>query len=140
MHERLLKKLQFIGITGKAWKWFEAYLRPCYQCVKTGDSYSGQCNFLSGVSQGSGVLGPLLFVIFINDLPECINSAIPFIFADDTKCLHIIRSTEDTKKLQVDTNNASNWSRLRRTCFSMNQKIFTFVFIIKLQQIFQLTP
>ena len=43
-------------------------------------------------------------------VPECINSATPFIFADDTKRLHIIRSTEDTKKLQVDINSVSNWS------------------------------
>ena len=98
-----------IGITGKAWKWFEGYLKPHYQCVKIGDSYPELCNVLSGVPQGS-VLGFLLFVIFINDLPECIQSAIPFIFADDTKCLHVIRSTEDTKKLQADINNASNWS------------------------------
>ena len=51
-HERLLKKLQSIGITGKAWKWFEAYLWPRYQCVKIGDSYSEQCNILSGIPQG----------------------------------------------------------------------------------------
>ena len=87
------------------WSLFKA----SYHCVKIGDSYSELCNVLSGVPQGS-VLGPLLFVIFINDLPECIQSAIPFIFADDTKCLHVIRSTEDTKKLQADINNASNWS------------------------------
>ena len=121
-HERLLKKLHSIGIFGKAWKWFEAYLRPRYQCVKIGDSYSEQCNVLSGVPQGS-VLGPLLFVIFINDLPECINSAIPFIFADDTKCLHIIRSTEDTRKLQVDINNAYDWS-ITSDLFFNESKIF----------------
>ena len=61
---------------------------------------------LSGVPQGS-VPGPLLFVIFINDL---IHSAIPFIFADDTKCLLAIKSTSDSDKLQQDINNISTWS------------------------------
>ena len=64
---------------------------------------------LSGVPQGS-VLGPLLFVIFINDLPEHVNSAIPFVFADDTKCLLSIRSTDDVSKLQSDVNGAAVWS------------------------------
>ena len=56
-------KLQSIGTTGSAWKWFEAYLKPHYQCVKIGDSYSELCNVLSGVPQGS-LLVPLLFIIY----------------------------------------------------------------------------
>ena len=46
-HKHLLMKLQSIGITGNVWKWFEAYLKPRYQCVKIGDSYSELCNVLS---------------------------------------------------------------------------------------------
>ena len=108
-HDRLLQKLWAVGITGTVWKWFQAYLKQRYQRVKVGDSFSDLCNVLSGVPQGS-VLGPLLFVIFINDLPEHIQFAIPFIFADDTKCLCKIRSSDDTEKLQTDINNAFIWS------------------------------
>ena len=71
-----------------------------------------------------------MFVIFINDLPECINSATPFIFADDTKCQHIIRSTEDTKKLQPHINNASNWS-ITSDLFFNESKFFHFRFYYK---------
>ena len=128
-------KLQSIG-TGNAWKWFEAYLKPRYQCVKIGDSYSELCNIISGVPQGS-VLGSLLFVIFINDLPNCIRSAIPFIFADDTKCLHVIRSTEDTYNLILIMLPAG---APHQTYSSMNQNLFTFAFIQQPQQIIQLIP
>ncbi len=60
---------------------------------------------MSGVPQGS-ILGPLLF---INDLPECISSADPYLFADDTKLVKCITSTEDQLELQTDINQLSSW-------------------------------
>jgi len=61
------------------------------------------------VLQGS-VLGPLSVVIFINDLPDFIQFATPFIYADDTKHLQAIRFNDDTIKLQSDINSATHWS------------------------------
>ena len=98
-HNGLLNKLYSIGITGNLWKWLQKYLLHRLQCVRVGDSLSHFCAVRSGVPQGS-VLGPLLFIIFINDLPEHVNSAIPFVFADNTKCLLSIRCTDDVSKLQ----------------------------------------
>ena len=108
-HSRLLTKLKSIGITGKLWLWLEAYLSDCYQRVRVGNSISEFCNVLSGVPQGS-ILGPLLFAIYINDLPESVNSSILYLFADDTKCLKSINSPEDVVKFQSDIHNISYWS------------------------------
>jgi len=109
-HNGLLNKLYSIGITGKLWMWLHEYLLQRSQCVRIGSSLSTFCNVLSGVPQGS-VLGPLLLVIFINDLPQHINSATPFVFADDSKCLLAIRSTDDIDELQSDVNSTAMWSQ-----------------------------
>jgi len=108
-HNRLLQKLQTIGVTGNLWNWLRSYLTNRFQSVRIGNYSSDLCHVLSGVPQGS-VLGPLLFIVFINDLPECILSSIPFLFADDTKCLQIINSSNDINHLQEDINNVSCWS------------------------------
>ena len=88
----------------------DSYLKHRYQSVRIGASNSTLCKLLSDVPQGS-VLGPLLFVIFIDDFPHCIHSATAFIFADDTKCLLAIKSTSDSDKLQHDINDISIWSQ-----------------------------
>ncbi len=63
---------------------------------------------LSGIPQGS-VLGPLLFVIYINELPKTVKSTI-YLFADDTKIFRSINNQEDTKILQEDLDKLQEWS------------------------------
>ena len=62
----------------------------------------------SGIPQGS-VLGPILFVLFINDLPDLVNSSI-YLFADDTKIFNKIQTIQDATILQDDLNILSDWS------------------------------
>ena len=93
------------------------YLTNKIQHVCIDGSNSSLQPVLSGVPQGS-ILGPLLFLIFINDLPQCILHSIPLLFADDTKCLCPISSPLDCQLLQSDLNNLSYWSSKWKLLFN----------------------
>ena len=82
-HKILLRKLASYGIDHRALKWFDSYLSDRQQkCVVNGE-LSGARAVTCGVLQGS-LIGPLLFLIYINDLPNCLSKALPRMYADDT--------------------------------------------------------
>ena len=108
-HRRLLKKLNAYGIRGLTLDWIKSFLSDRHQYVKVNDKLSKEGKVLSGVPQGS-VLGPLLFVMYINDLPEVTNSDM-YLFADDTKLVEEINSAEDAIRLQLDIDAMERWSK-----------------------------
>ena len=107
-HMELLYKLRLFGITGNLWGWFQQYLLGRYHCVGINNHLSDYLPVLSGVPQGS-ILGPLLFVIYINDLPQSIKDSLVFLFADDAKCFRQISSSFDSFLLQSDIHHLEAW-------------------------------
>ena len=107
-HRRLLYKLEAYGIKGNLQRWISAFLRDRSQVVLVNGIASKSVPVLSGIPQGS-VLGPLLFVIYINDLPENVNSDV-YLFADDTKILRQVSSADDAINLQNDLDSLMRWS------------------------------
>ena len=108
-HRRLMSKLESYGISGNVQKWILSFLSGRTQTVVVNHNDSTPAHVISGIPQGS-VLGPLLFVIYINDLPDEITSHI-YLFADDTKLSRRVQSKNDAKDLQKDLNLLEAWSK-----------------------------
>ena len=104
-HERLLVKLESYRITGNVLQWIRHFLANRTQKVRVGSECSQSKEVLSGIPQGS-ILGPVLFTIYINDLPDCINSTCK-IFADDTK---LYNTTGQGDVIQADLDSLLEWS------------------------------
>jgi len=108
-HSKLLAKLANYGISGNLWNWFSNYLYNRFQHVKVCNTISDPLPVLSGVPQGS-ILGPLLFLIYINDLTLATQFSNLFLFADDTKLFKTILHPPDHTKLQQDLDQLYTWS------------------------------
>ena len=108
-HNRLIAKLdRMAGVRGRVLEWIKAYLQGRWQRVKVRGAVSNLARVTSGVPHGS-VLGPLLFLIYINDLPEGIKSFISM-FADDAKILKRVVREENCRELQRDLDRLNQWS------------------------------
>ena len=82
-HKELISKLESFGFVDNSIAWFTNYLSNRSQVVSLGTNLSSPLAVLNGVPQGS-ILGPVLFTLYINDLPSCINFSNVIMYADDT--------------------------------------------------------
>ena len=108
-HARLLHKLEWYGVRGKANRWVQNFLTDRKQQVVIDGQCSKESWVTSGVPQGS-VLGPILFLIYINDLPSCVHSQVR-LFADDTILYRNIRNSQDECTLQRDLKSLEDWEQ-----------------------------
>ena len=130
-----------LGVSGSLLSWFKDYLWSRRQRVVINGTSSPPVlgtKIFSGVLQGS-VLGPILFILFINDLLDCLSFFRIPMFADDTKYYNTIRSHDDVTHLQHDLQSISNWAlhnelsfqpvkcenlRIFRKCSSIDRSYF----------------
>ena len=107
-HRRLVGKLEAYGIQGHVLKWICGFLKGRTQEVIVNGVKSASASVISGIPQGT-VLGPVLFVIYINDLLDNVKSG-GLLFADDTKIYRHISSREDAVELQADIDRLEEWA------------------------------
>ena len=112
-HLKLLYKLQVHGVQSKTLGWIESFLVGRSQTVVLDGEGSDELPVLSGVPQGS-VLGPILFLLYINDLPENVQSQVR-LFADDTAVYLTVQDPNDSERLQSDLNVLHTYSQNRRS-------------------------
>ena len=108
-HDILIDKLSYYGIRGPSNQWFKSYLSNRSQYVSINGFDSEKLNVKHGVPQGS-VLGPLLFLIYINDLYKCLAYSTAFHFADDTNLLVIGKTQKQLQKhMNIDLKLLYKW-------------------------------
>jgi hypothetical protein len=108
-HEILLSKLEHYGIRGNALDWFKSYLSDRMQCTEIGDTQSKLDYVKCGVPQGS-ILGPLLFLLYINDIVMSSDVFKFILFADDTSLFYSHKNkNEATDILNTELSKISQW-------------------------------
>ena len=118
-HRRLLHKIKGYGVCGNLLSWLTNFLDHRYQRVTVDGVHSKWCRVISGVPQGS-VLGPMLFIIYINDLSENINCNIKQ-YTDDTKLYTTVKEIDDVMKFQHDLDSVAEWSNVWQLSFNFSK-------------------
>ena len=118
-HRRLVEKLAAHGICGSTQKWINAWLEGRKQRVVINGLQSAWSDVISGVPQGS-VLGPVLFLIYINDIDFAVDVLVKK-FADDTKLYTKVRTEQQATRLQESLHKALGWGKEWQMLFNLNK-------------------
>ena len=106
-HQLLLKKLKSLGLDNNSMGWFKSYLSAREQVVSIGNCLSCPKPISVRVPQGS-ILGPLLFIIYVNDLPQCLRHCEIILYADDTLIYYPAKIAQDVETyLNIDLKTVS---------------------------------
>lgn len=125
-HSLLLEKLLHAGFRGVILSWFESYLTDRYQMVRVGDTLSSNLHITAGVPQGS-VLGPILFLVYINSLCKLKLNGKLVAFADDTALAYSDSSWSKVyEQINVDVTKLSLWFNLHFMCISRKTQAMQF--------------
>jgi hypothetical protein len=123
-HKILLQKLEHYGIRGVALDWFKSYLENRKQCVDINGTLSDLCHLSCGVPQGS-ILGPILFLLYINDLSRVSHYLFSLLFADDS---NMFASGTDPNELIKNTNieieKIMNWLHTNKLTLNIGKTHF----------------
>ena len=118
-HKRLIKKLDHYGIRGQLIKWIESWLCGRTRTVVVNGPQSSPVTVTSGVSQGT-VQGPLMFLLYINDIGLQITSELG-LFADDSVLYWVVNNISSAKVLQSDLNKLVVWSEKWQMAFNASK-------------------
>ncbi|MGL5706975.1 MAG: RNA-directed DNA polymerase, partial [Aeromonas sp.] len=122
-HERLLMKLSYSGVADPLLTWIRSFLSQRYQQVYLDGQFSERKPITSGVIQGS-VLGPALFLTYINDIAQCFEFGSPFLFADDCKVVYTFtpdRANENLAFMHKDLAKLESWCHKWQMHFNVNK-------------------
>ena len=118
-HQRLLSKLHHYGIQGKTLSWINSWLTNRSQCVVVDGKASSFVKVTLGVPQGA-YLGPLMFLLFIGDIYDNVDSTL-WLFADDALLYRTINSTNDCAILQNDIEMLTYWAETWQMQFNVTK-------------------
>ena len=126
-HVILLGKLKSLGISSNNLEWFHSYLSSRYQKTVIGQASSTSRKVSVGVPQGS-ILGPLLFAIYINDLPKVLRNTTVTLFADDTALYCSSQSARDLQTmLNQDLDRLAQWLYEHKLTLNVSRSKFMLI-------------
>lgn len=126
-HQILLLKLKYYGIHGDSYQLFKSYLENRTQICSVNGNFSNTCILDCGVPQGT-ILGPLLFLLYINDLPNCLSNCEPRMYADDTHLTFASDNIDDIQSyLNQDLENVCIWLKANKLTLNMTKTEFMLI-------------